>query len=30
MLMLRISEEMTLNRAEWKKIIHAANPKKMG
>jgi len=28
--MLHVHEEMTLNRAEWKKMIHVADPKKFG
>ena len=27
MIMLHITEEMTLNRREWKKMIHVIDPK---
>jgi len=30
MLMLHITEEMTFNRTEWKKMIDVANLKKLG
>jgi len=28
--MLHVLEEMTLDKAEWKKMIHVANPKMFG
>jgi len=30
MLMFHVTEEMVFNKAEWKKIIHVANPIKIG